>query len=239
MTGTPAPADRERKHIEEVYGKRTRSIPADRYTAFDPGNLFIMQQRERAVLAVLRRHGMHPLAGKRVLDVGCGTGGELRNLVRYGAVPNLLSGIDILKERIASAREISPNMNFAEGTARELPFADGTFDLAMQFTVFSSVPGEGSQSAIAKEILRVLRPGGSVLWYDLRYDNPRNPDVHGLGRNAVKQLFPGCTYDFRSITLAPPVARAIAPHSWIMCCLLEQFPFLRTHLLAVIRKQGA
>lgn len=234
MTG--AGPQNEREHIERVYGERSRSIPADRYSAFDPANLFIIQQRERAVLAALKRHGMQDLSGTRVLDVGCGTGGELRNLVRYGADPSLLHGIDILGERIAAARAISPNMHFSEGSARELPFADSTFDLVTQFTVFSSVPDGGLRARIAQEMIRVLRPGGFVLWYDLRYDNPRNPDVHGSGTKDVRSLFPGCSYDFRAVTLAPPLTRALASLSWTCCLLLEAVPFLRSHYLAIIGK---
>ena len=43
----------------------------------------------------------------------------------------------------------------------------------------------------AGEIIRVMRPGGWLVWFDLRYDNPWNAGVHGLSKGRLAQLFPG------------------------------------------------
>ena len=67
------------------------------------------------------------------------------------------------------------------------------------------------KQAIAREMLRVLKPQGSILWYDFFMDNPRNSNVRGIGRRELASLFPDCRIWLRRVTLAPPLARRIVP----------------------------
>jgi hypothetical protein len=87
--------------------------------------------------------------------------------------------------------------------------------------------------------VRVLRPGGALLWYDFRVDNPANPNVRGIGHRELEALFPGLACRVLSLTLAPPLARAVAPVSPGLARLLEGLPFLRSHLLGVLVKGRA
>ncbi|HEY8489799.1 MAG TPA: class I SAM-dependent methyltransferase [Dehalococcoidia bacterium] len=224
--------------IRAAYARRARQGLDDRYSLTDPANLYLFQRRERLLLAMLRRHGLTPLRGRRILDVGCGTGEVLNDFVQYGAEPSLLAGIDLLEERIAAARRRNPGIAFAVGNAEELPYPDGSFDLALQFTLLSSVLDPAARRRIARETLRVLRPGGAVVWYDFVW-NPTNPDVRGLGRREVAALYPGCRVQAQRVTLAPPLSRRLARLSWTACRLLEAVPFLCSHELMVIRKGEA
>ncbi|MBU1627041.1 hypothetical protein KKB18_06695 [bacterium] len=67
-------------------------------------------------------------------------------------------------------------------------------------------------------------------------NNPRNPDVRGVKKREIQHLFPNCTFDFRRITLAPPITRLLAPCSWLVCYLLEKLNVLNTHYLVGIKK---
>jgi hypothetical protein len=67
-------------------------------------------------------------------------------------------------------------------------------------------------------------------------NNPRNPDVRGVGRQELHRLFPTCTIEHRRVTLAPPVALRLARRSNSLCSLLDMVPLLRTHYLAVITR---
>jgi ubiquinone/menaquinone biosynthesis C-methylase UbiE len=226
----------EIERIKEVYSRREKIIPKGLYSLFNPANLFIVQNREKEILKLLNRFGMFPLENKRILDVGCGGGGELRNFIRYGARPENLYGIDLLPERIKGAKILSPNIDFRCGNAEELPYEDEAFDIIMQFTVFTSILNSQMKKNIAKEMLRVLKPSGIILWYDYHINNPRNPDVKGVKRKEIIELFPNCHFYFKRVTLAPPLTRAIAPYSWLLCYLLEKIPFLCTHYLGIIKK---
>ena len=84
----------------------------------------------------------------------------------------------------------------------------------------------------------MLKPGGVVLWYDFRFNNPRNLEVRGIEAAEIRSLFPECSVDLKKVTLAPPLARRVVPISWTSAELLEKLPFLRTHYLGVIRKSA-
>jgi SAM-dependent methyltransferase len=204
---------------------------------FQRGSLFRMQQFERDVLAALTRHGIMSLDGHRILDVGCGDGGFLRRLVSWGADPARLAGVDLLPERVTIARRIEPCLDVRQADASALPFEDASFDQVYQLTVFSSILDEGMRQAVAREMARVLRPGGLVVSYDFRVARDRR-NTRPLRAAELHSLFPGFAIDARRVTLIPPLARALAARSWLLCELLERFPLLRTHELVVLVKPG-
>lgn len=226
----------ETERIRRAYAKRDQDGKGRLFSFFLPGHLFIHQQRERSILQALEKTGLSDLSNLSVLEVGCGTGDNLRKLVEWGARPENLFGMDLLEDRIETARALSPNMNFQQGNAEDLSYPDGRFDLILCFTVFTSILDSGMRGRVAQEMLRVLKPQGRILWYDYFIDNPRNPDVRSVTRRELSQLFPNCRLEMKRVTLAPPLARRLAPLSWVSCLLLEKIPLLRTHLLGVISK---
>lgn len=227
----------EEDRIAAVYAGRRQSVPPNRYSYFNPANLWITQVREREVLRLLRQAGFRDLASRRILDVGCGTGHWLRQLVLWGARPEFLTGVDLLPDRIAEARQLCPQaVQLRCGSAAAIGFPDQNFDLVLQSTVFTSVLDGGMKQAIAQEMLRVVKPEGMILWYDFRVNNPRNPDVRGVGKSQIQTLFPGCRIRLQRVTLAPPLARRLAPYSTLACELLQKLPCLCTHYLGLIWK---
>jgi ubiquinone/menaquinone biosynthesis C-methylase UbiE len=223
----------ETERLKAAYARRSDNDA--RYSFFDPGHLLHLQQRERMVLQALRRHGFFPLSGLRVLEVGCGTGAWARDLVRWGLEPRGYTGVDVLPARLEEARRLSPpGAVFSVTNGAALEFADAGFDLVLQATVFTSILDAHVRVRVAREMLRVLRPGGAVLWYDYLFNNPRNPDVRAVGRKELAGLFPERCIMRRRLTLAPPLARRLARVSPFACELLQRVPWLCTHYLAVI-----
>jgi ubiquinone/menaquinone biosynthesis C-methylase UbiE len=235
---TMAPDEPERleeERIRQAYERRR--IAARAYSWLDPAHLFTMQDIERRLLAALRRYAMVPLESKQILEIGCGNGHWLREFVKWGARPEHLAGIDLLSERIAQACRLSPpGIALSTGNAAALHFVDGRFDIVFQATVFTSMLDPLLKRNVAAEMLRVLRPGGVILWYDFCFNNPRNPDVRGIKKNEIQKLFPGCDIALRRITLAPPIGRAVARRSWLAAQLLGAIPWARTHYLGAIQK---
>lgn len=224
--------------IRAAYARRDKRGLDERYSLLGTANLYLFQQRERALLSLLRRHAPTSLAGLRVLDIGCGGGEVLNDFVRYGADPSMLAGIDLLAERIGRARRRNPAIAYFVGDAEALPYRDGAFDVALQFTLLSSVLDRETRRRIAAETMRVLRPGGILVWYDFIWD-PTNPDVRGVRLGEIRSLYPDCRLDVRRATLAPPLSRRVARVSWALCRLLEAIPFLRSHYLVAIRREAA
>lgn len=227
------PGEREIERIRLQYAARAREIPPGFYDSNRSENQFLHAGAARACAALLLSAGAFPLDRAQILDVGCGQGQWLLEFLRWGATVAKLHGIDLLPERIVQARERLAGAELRSGDARQLPWGPGTFDLVSQFTVFSSVLDREVQQQMAREMLRVLRPGGRILWYDMRRSNPRRA-VRGVSRKEVRHLFPGCKYRFLNATLAPPIARVVARRSWAAAFALESLPFARTHLAAVI-----
>jgi SAM-dependent methyltransferase len=221
----------EEDRIRSVYARRK----GESCYAESLAGRFQVQERERHVLRLLDRYRLMPLAGKRILEIGCGTGKWLRDLISWGADPELLFATELLPASAARARRLCPqSVTISCGNAASLPYDSGSFDLVLQATVFTSVLDREMKRAIAAEMLRVLRPGGTILWYDFFWRNPGNPYVQPVGRDELRLLFPGCRLDLRRISLAPPLTRFLAPRSWAATALLSRIPLLCTHYLGAI-----
>jgi SAM-dependent methyltransferase len=237
MTEPISAHEAEIARIRAEYKRRERSLLADFYGWNRPVNLFSHCQTLRGCIAALVREGSFPLDGRFIADMGCGRGAWLTEFLQWGAEGGNLCGIDLDDDRIQVARKRIASGDLRTGDACRLPWTDTTFDLETQFTLFTSVLDMGVKVQIASEMLRVLKPGGLILWYDFRYDNPRNPNVRGIDAKEIRSLFPGCLVKLEKVTLAPPIARWVVPLSWVAALVLEKVPFLRTHYLGIIRKQ--
>ncbi|RIH84449.1 Malonyl-[acyl-carrier protein] O-methyltransferase [Calidithermus roseus] len=202
----------------------------------NPGNRAIVREREERIQELLRVHGFWPLEPLHILDVGCGTGGMLAQLESWGAKPENLAGIDLIPERVARAQELYPHLHFICGNAEEMDFPQATFDLVAAFTVFSSILDGQMAQAVARRIWWVMRPGGAVLWYDFRYDNPNNPNVRGVKLLKIRHLFPGALPHLELVTLLPPLARRLGSLTPVLYPLLARIPLLCTHYLGLLLK---
>ncbi|MCE2660948.1 MAG: class I SAM-dependent methyltransferase [Rubrivivax sp.] len=204
----------------------------DRYSLLRPEVWHMVQERQRAIIECLVAQGLTDLPSLRVVEVGCGAGGNLLELLRLGFAPEQLCGIELLPERAAQARRCLPAaVQILEGDASLRPIEPGSCDIVLQSTVFSSLLDDHFQQQLADAMWAWLKPGGGVLWYDFTVNNPRNRDVRGVPVRRVQQLFPQARLQATRLTLAPPLARvACAWHpGWYG--VLNTLPFLRTHVL--------
>jgi SAM-dependent methyltransferase len=235
---SPPQTDPEVQRILRENTRRTEAIPADFYALHHPANLFNYQGQQRALLNALIETNMFPLAERRILDVGCGTGAGIGMFELFGAQRSNIAGIELDPNRAAVARQRFPDAEIRQGSAPPLPWDDETFDIALQATVFTSILEPHMKQSVAAEMLRVLKPKGVVLWYDFRFNNPSNPNVRGIGRRELCSLFPGCRVRLRRVTLAPPIARKLVPFSWPLARTVEHLRLLSTHYMGVIRKSS-
>lgn len=188
-----------------------------------------------AVRNALEQAGSFPLTDRRIYDVGCGSGGWLARYLEWGAQPHRLTGVDLAPNRIEAARETLPGVTLHVGDAAESGLPDQSQDIVSTFTVFSAILDRDVTRRLAAEMIRVKKPDGVVLWYEMRVGNPANPEVRGIGAQEIRSLFPGCAVQLTSTRLLPQLGRMIAPRSPTLYRLLNALPFLRTHYLGVIR----
>lgn len=241
-------AEREAGRIVEEYARRDRARSSGLRSAERPAvREFFEGGKRRAIERLLADTGRLPLSGRRILDVGCGSGAWLARYVAWGAAPGNLAGIDLREQAVEAAHrrleqlggtgEASPDLR--TGDAACLPWPDASFSLVSQFTVFTSILDDEARRWVAGEMWRVLAPGGAVLWYDFRYDNPANPNVRRVGRDEIESLFPGASIRLRRVTLAPPLARALASWAAPVARGLERLVVLNTHLLGLLEKAAS
>lgn len=101
--------------------------------------------------------------GAKMLDAGCGTGGNSAWWLGQGPV----TGVDVSPEAIRLARANHPALNALQGDLMELPLEDQAFDLALVLTALAFVSDDGRA---LHELHRVLRPGGVAFLLE-----PANP----------------------------------------------------------------
>jgi SAM-dependent methyltransferase len=108
------------------------------------------QERRLAMMAQYA-----PLAGRRILDTGCGLGMYVRAFRQFS---DEVYGIDVDPDKIAQASCELPNLQVAP--AEQLPFEDDFFDLVLSHEVWEHV---NDDRAAAREAVRVLRLGGRLV----------------------------------------------------------------------------
>lgn len=233
-SGTDHDRDLELDEIRRTYEGYRSTGRARIWDLGNRGFRRIVQDRDRRLIRHLARS--LPAAGATVLDLGCGEG-RFAVVAREAGLP-IASwiGVDLDPQAIASASESAPFASFVEASADRLPLEAASVDVIVASTLFSSLPSPELEAAIAKEISRVLVPGGWLVWYDLRYDNPANRAVHGLSRRRLLHLFPGWPGEIRSMTVLPPIARRLGPTTPVTYPLLELVPLLRSHLIGRLRR---
>ena len=224
----------EPRAIAERYARRA---DGDRYSALRPEVWQMLQERQRAMLRGFVVRGLTDLASLQLTEVGCGSGGNLLELLRLGFAPEHLCGLELLPERHAQARHVLPAATpIWLGDALQAPVPEASQDLVLQSTVFSSLLDDGFQQQLAATMWRWLKPGGAVLWYDFTIDNPRNRDVRGVPLSRIRALFPHGRLQAQRITLAPPLARALCRIHPGLYPVFNTVPWLRTHVLAWVKK---
>jgi SAM-dependent methyltransferase len=99
-----------------------------------------------------------PLAGRRVLDLGCGKGRFSRTLTEFGA---RVIGLDLSAAMLAEATDLDR----VRASARRLPFGPATFDRVVAVEVFEHLAPRAVDQ-VCDEVRRVLRPGGRFVIVD-------------------------------------------------------------------------
>jgi ubiquinone/menaquinone biosynthesis C-methylase UbiE len=226
----------ESQRIKTRY--RERQIDSDpRYSLFDTSYLMTVQEKERQIVQLLKDVKLDDVASRQILDIGCGQGKLIRFLLELGFSSFQITANDLLEERLAIARSRLPkDIHFIAGDASELELPNESFDIISQSLVFSSILDRQVREFLAQKMWLWLKPGGAVLWYDFVFNNPSNKDVSAVPMAEVRQLFPGARIIARSVTLAPPISRAVVKLHPSLHTFFSGFPFLRTHRLCWIQK---
>jgi MPBQ/MSBQ methyltransferase len=125
-------------------------------------------------------------AGTTVLDVGCGIGGSSRILAReYGFA---VTGITISPEQVKRAQELTPedlDAQFRVDDAMALSFPDASFDVVWSVEAGPHMP---DKAIFARELMRVLKPGGVLVLADWNQRDDRQIPLNFWEKPVMQQL---------------------------------------------------
>jgi SAM-dependent methyltransferase len=141
-------------------------------SAADASDRYTIQLYERVA-------GALPLRGLDVLEVGCGRGGGTAHLFeRYE--PRSMTGLDLSLRSFAHCRRRygRPGLEFVAGDAENLPFPDASFDAVVNVESSHCYP---DAARFFSEVARDLRPGGVLLFADVRHTSPAPASTSSVG----------------------------------------------------------
>lgn len=129
------------------------------------------------------------VAGRAVLDVGCGAAQSARWLVRQGA---RVTAFDVSAGQLHQARRLDARSGTAvarlvQADAQRLPFRDGAFDVVC--SAFGAIPFVADSARVMREVARVLRPGGRFAFSVTHPTRWAFPDDPGPGGLTVRQSY--------------------------------------------------
>jgi ubiquinone/menaquinone biosynthesis C-methylase UbiE len=158
----PAAADATAERIRDV-NTRYHDLAADSYDA-KWGIDFAATGQEQVRSKLTKALGSEPGRWEHALEIGAGTGYFSLNLMTAGTIARL-TATDIapgmLRALEANAAELGVAVETVETDAERLPFPDQTFDLVLGHAVLHHIP---DLDRAAAEFLRVLKPGGTVVF---------------------------------------------------------------------------
>ena len=172
-----------------------------------------------------------------ILDVGCGSGQSLRQLLDIGYLPYNMFGIDIIKDRIIDGDNRFPNIGFHYGDATDMPYKDKSFDIVMASTLFIGIKDD-SDKKIATEMMRVVKNTGHILLIDWRYDY-FHKEYKALTQTRIKSLFPNCKVIVqKNGSLIPPIGYFISKNCYQFYFMVHWlFPFLSGQVTTILRNK--
>jgi len=110
-------------------------------------------------------------SGARLLDVGCGTGDDVRTLAQIVGPQGSVVGIDNSEQMVAEARKRTEGLDlpveFRVGNAAHIDFPDNTFDGCRAERILIHVE---DPRAVLAEMVRVTKPGGRIVTLDADWD---------------------------------------------------------------------
>lgn len=219
-----------RARLSKAYERTMAAEYSKRWSLANPGNREMQLERD-AVLSSLARHAI-PNRPLRVLDLGCGS----LSILPDSIVVETRIGLDLLIGRLIDLRSTDGDTPVVNADGAHLPFPDETFDVIVLSTMMTSVPDDGTRRSVASEVVRTLKTGGAMLWYDMRMPNPRNKATRAIGRAELEKMFAPLSGEIRSLTVVPFVARRLGRLSVRGYAMLRRIPLMRAHLAACLVK---
>jgi ubiquinone/menaquinone biosynthesis C-methylase UbiE len=227
--------DNEVRRVITVYNEfEAQGLSKTLWSPFNEIEVAYRSQQTQTFTRLMKNAGFGDLAGLKILDVGCGKGRILRSFVDMEALPHNLYGIDVNDKFVLNALELAPNINYSSFNGWKLEFPDNNFDLVTQYVVFSSIKLLELHFQLSSEMLRVLRPGGYIFWWDI-FHMAANAGGSVIALNPIP-LFPDLRVKSLEVGAHQSPSQSISEHpklKLLLGPLLDKLLYRPTHLAAL------
>ncbi|MGQ0827864.1 MAG: class I SAM-dependent methyltransferase [Bacteroidota bacterium] len=222
----------ETERIKKYYKERLQDDTVKKSNTYDLFIHHMKEEREAVYKQVINCNFKYP-KNIKIMEIGAGAGANIPFFNKMGIDYKNIFANELIDERATTLKNVFPDVPLFIGDASTLNF-ENNFDIVFQSTVFTSILDADFKKRLAEKMWIMTKQKGIVLWYDFKYDNPKNKSVKGINKKEIKKLFPQTNkIDFYNVTLAPPIGRRFQRVYKLLNTLL---PFLRTHVIAVIYK---
>lgn len=193
---------------------------------------YYMQSERELIYLELINSGFLEKENIKIIEIGAGNGTNLFFFLKHGIKPDNIYANELLEDRIENLKKKFPCSTIIPGDASQLNY-NNEFDIVFQSTVFTSILNDDLKKSIASKMWKMKKEGGIILWYDFIYNNPSNKDVKGIKKSHLNELFPYAKgIEIHKVTLAPFIGRKVGKYYFLINSI---FPFLRTHIIAIIK----
>ena len=219
--------------IRSAYGRRAgKSEVYERLGNYFYFNIYAEFEKELRLSRILRDESLD-IRNSKLLEIGAGKGNSLLFFKRIGFKWENIYANELLDDRFDILKKDFNNVNLLYGDFLKVDLTV-KFNVIYQSLVFSSILNDDMKVKMARKIWEHILPGGLIIWYDFKFDNPNNRDVKGVRKKEVLQYFPHAkNINFYDVTLLPPIGRRVGRYYNLVNFIL---PFLRSHYIAVIKK---
>lgn len=150
----------ETSEVRARYERRKSDVEPDRYSPLNPSVWQSIHDRQRVMLQLFARLGLTNFTDTKLVEVGCGSGGNLLEFLRLGFQPENLTGIELLQDRVAQANKVLPIGVVHSGDANSTNIQSASQDIVFQSVVFSSLLDNAFQAELAARMWAWVKPGG-------------------------------------------------------------------------------
>ena len=225
------------KKIIEHYQRRLQGNPNSSFSWKRPNSHHQMAVFLRNIAHAFNTINIDDLDNHYILDIGCGNGNLLNNLITWGANKRKLYGTEVspcMRQRAsdnlpAEVKVLQP----------DLAKINQKFSIIFINTVLSSITDKDDRKKLLNDAERLLAQNGILVIFDMRYENPWNNNTCKVSLKEILRTLAHLEYVYRKrLILLPMISRVLARYKLFFLIELISFlfPILNTNHLIMFKR---
>lgn len=218
---------------EEV--QRIRSFCENKKNSYlNPFDYTLLLFKETALNSFLSKNYQKTLSTAKIMVIGFGDGSAVYSLIKYGAKPRNIYGIEIVKDYYEDLKFNIPDANLRMVDNFIMPYPNGLFDIVIQTEFLSMIKNDNARLKMASEMFRLIKKSGKIFSYDIKKSS--DPNIVSIDSQQLKKLFPeASSLTSTPITLTSSIIKNFEKYP-LLCQTFAKLSFLTSHYQTIIQK---